>query len=88
MIIYFLIYFLAGVLQDFLVTLNWRFISKDKILPAVTFSFLATVVSFTVLYNIVTKLDPNKSIAAIVIYSFGVGVGTLLGMKIKHGFKK
>ncbi len=75
-------------LQDFLVTLNWRFISKDKILPAVTFSFLATIVSFTVLYNIVTKLDPNKSIIAIVAYSLGVGIGTLLGMKFKPGLKK
>lgn len=52
------------------------------------FSFLATVVGLTVLYNIVTSLDPGKSIAAIIIYAAGVTVGTLLAMKFKPGFKK
>jgi uncharacterized protein YebE (UPF0316 family) len=82
-----IVYFLAGVLQDFLVTLNWRYVSKEKIFPAVIFSFLATIVSFTVVYNIVTALDPNKSLVAIIVYSLGVGAGTLLGMKFQHGLK-
>lgn len=86
--VFLIIYFLAGIIQDFLVTLNWRYVSTDKVVPAVTFSFLATIVSFTVLYDIVTKLDPKNSLLAIVTYSLGVGVGTLLGMKFKPGFKK
>jgi hypothetical protein len=85
--LYLILYFLAGVLQDFLVTLNWRYVSKEKIFPAVIFSFLATIVSFTVVYNIVTALDPNKSLVAIIVYSLGVGAGTLLGMKFQHGLK-
>ena len=85
---YLIIYFLAGVLQDFLVTLNWRCVAKEKTFPAVAFSILATLVWFTVLYNIVTNLDPNKSITAIVVYALGVGLGTFLGMKFRHGFKK
>jgi|WetSurMetagenome_2_1015567.scaffolds.fasta_scaffold1055468_2 uncharacterized protein YebE (UPF0316 family) len=85
--LFLVLYFLAGVLQDYLVTLNWRFIAKEKVFPAVTFSFLATIVSLTVLYNIITSLDPSKSIIAILIYSLGVSMGTLLGMKTKHGFK-
>jgi len=85
--LFLILYFLAGVLQDFLVTLNWRYVSKEKIFPAVMFSFLATIVSFTVVYNIVTALDPNKSLVAIIIYSLGVGAGTLLGMKFQHGLK-
>ncbi len=85
---YLIFYFLAGILQDFLVTLNWRYVSHNKPIPAVLFSFLATIVSFTVLYDIITKLDPSKSIVAIIVYSLGVGGGTLLGMKFKPGFKK
>jgi uncharacterized protein YebE (UPF0316 family) len=84
----FLIYFLAGVLQDFLLTLNWRFIAKDKIFPASLFSFLTTIISFVVLYNILTKLDQENSLIAIVIYSIGIAMGTFLGMKTRIGIKK
>lgn len=52
------------------------------------FSFLTTVVGFTVLYNIITNLDPNKSIVAIISYAAGIAVGTMLGMKFQPGFKK
>jgi len=83
-----ILYFLAGVLQDFLVTLNLRYINQDKLLSAMSSSFIATVVSLIVLYNLITSLDPNKSVIAIIIYALGVAFGTFLGMKFKHGFKK
>jgi len=83
-----IIYFLAGVFQDFLVTLNWRFVAKDKIVPATVFSFLVTVVSMLVLYNILTQLDSQRSIMAILVYSLGVCSGTVLAMKTKIKFKK
>jgi len=83
----FLIYFLAGVLQDFLLTLNWRFMAKDKAILASLFSFLTTIISFVVLYNILTRLDQERSIIAIVIYSFGIATGTFLGMKTKIRMK-
>ncbi len=80
---YLILYFLAGVLQDFLVTLNWRFVSKERVIPAAIFSFTVTVVSILVLYNIITKLDEERSLIAIVIYALGVGTGTILGMGMK-----
>ena len=83
----FLIYFLAGILQDFLLTLNWRFMAKDKAILASLFSFLTTIISFVVLYNILTRLDQERSIIAIVIYSFGIATGTFLGMKTKIRMK-
>jgi len=83
----FIIYFFAGVLQDFLLTLNWRFMAKDKAFSASFFSFLTTIISFVVLYNILTKLDQERSIIAIVIYSLGIAMGTFLGMKTKIGTK-
>ena len=85
--IYLIWYFLAGVLQDFLVTLNWRFIAEKRPILASLFSFVATVVSFVVLYDILTRLDAQRSIISIIVYAAGVGVGTLLGMAFKPGFK-
>ena len=82
MVIYLIAYFLAGVLQDFLLTLNWRFVAKEKIIPASFFSFIVTVVSMIVLYNILTDIDSQQSILAIVIYSLGIAAGTFLGMKM------
>lgn len=85
---YLVLYFFAGVLQDFLLTLNWRFINKERIIPAAFFSFTVTVITMFVLYNILTQLDKQRSVVAIIIYAFGVGTGTILGMKMKIGSKK
>ncbi len=82
------IYFVAGALQDFLLTLNWRFIAKEKVIPAAFFSFTVTIVSMLVLYNIITQLDKETSIEAIIIYALGIGTGTILGMKMKINPKK
>ena len=85
---YLVLYFLAGVLQDFLLTLNWRFISKEKAIPAAVLSFVVTVMGMLVLYNILTQLDKQKSIVVVLVYALGIGTGTLLGMKTKIGSKK
>ena len=88
MSLYLIVYFLAGILQDFLLTLNWRFVAKDKVWPASIYSFLTTVVSLLVLYNILTRLDSERSLIAILVYAFGIGTGTFLGMKVKYGLKE
>ena len=80
---YLLMYFFAGVLQDFIFTLNLRFVSKERVLPAVLTSFLITVVSLLVLYSILTTLDSERSLLAIVIYAAGIATGTYLAMKFK-----
>jgi len=85
---YLIIYFFAGILQDFLLTLNWRFIAKDKPIPAAILSFICTVVAMIVFYNILAKLDSQKSILAIVVYALGIGVGTFIGMQLKIEVKK
>lgn len=84
---YLILYSLAGVLQDFLLTLNWRFINKGRAIPAAFFSFMVTVVTMLVLYNILTQLDKQRSIVAIIVYALGIGIGTILGMKTKIGSK-
>jgi len=85
MIIQLVIYFLAGVLQDTLFTLNQRYVMKDHVLSAMLTSFLITIVSLVVLYNILSSFDPQQSMLAIVVYAFGVAAGTLVGMKFKIG---
>jgi uncharacterized protein YebE (UPF0316 family) len=78
-----IIYFFAGVLQDFLFTVNLRYVAKNKISLAVLTSFLVTVVNLLVLYNILTKLDEQRTIIAIIIYALGITMGTFLAMKFK-----
>jgi hypothetical protein len=87
MILQLIIYFLAGVLQDFLFTLNLRYVAKNKIFLAVLTSFLVTVVNLVVLYNILTQFDSQRTFFAIIIYSFGITAGTFLAMKFKMGMK-
>ncbi len=87
MILLFIVYFFAGVLQDFLFTVNLRYVSKDKIFMSVATSFLTVVVSMLALYNIVTQLDPANGIPAIIIYCLGVAFGTYLAMKFKISSK-
>ncbi|OGF77275.1 hypothetical protein A3H04_02065 [Candidatus Giovannonibacteria bacterium RIFCSPLOWO2_12_FULL_43_11c] len=84
---YIFLYYFAGILQDFLLTLNWRFIAKEKKVQASILSFLVTIVTMTVLYNILTRLDSQRSIIAILIYATGIATGTFLGMKFKWGLE-
>jgi len=86
-VLLFIIYFLAGVLQDFLFTINLRYVAKDKIFMSVFTSFLTVVVSMIALYNIVTQLDPSNGYAAIIVYCLGIATGTYLAMKLKINSK-
>ena len=86
-ILIFVVYFLAGVLQDFLFTINLRYVSKDKIFLSVVTSFLTVVVSMLALYNIITELNPANGIPAIIIYCLGIAFGTFLAMKFKISSK-
>src|SRR3989344_4006557 len=83
---YLVVYFLAGVLQDFLFTVNLRYVARNKTFLAVLSSFLTVVVSMLVLYNIITQLDQQKGVTAIIIYALGIAAGTYLAMKFKLGF--
>lgn len=83
---YIILYFFVGIFQDFLVTLNWRYIAEHKIVPAMLLSFLVTVTTMLVIYNILSKLDSQRSIIAIIVYASGVAIGTFLAMKFKFGF--
>ena len=85
---YLIIYFLVGVLQDFLFTVNLRYVAKNKVFLAVLTSFLVTVVNLVVLYNILTQLDSQRTFAAIISYALGIGGGTFLAMKFKLGMRE
>lgn len=78
-----IIYFLAGVLQDFLFTVNLRYVSKNKVFLAVLTSFLVVIVNLVVLYSILTQFDSKRTFTAIIIYALGVATGTFLAMKFK-----
>jgi uncharacterized protein YebE (UPF0316 family) len=81
--IWLIVYFFAGVVQDFLFTVNLRYVAKNKVFLAVLTSFLVTVVNLLVLYNILTQLDSQRTLIAIIIYALGITTGTFLAMKFK-----
>ena len=85
MVLQLLAYFFAGVFQDFLVTLNQRYVIKNHVVSAMVTSFMITIVSMVVLYNVLSSLDPQQSIPAIIVYALGIAIGTLLAMKFKIG---
>lgn len=80
---YLILYFIAGVVQDFFFTLNMKFTAREKALPAGIFAFLEIIITFLVLYNILTNLDKERSVMAIIIYALGIGIGSFLGVKFK-----
>ncbi len=82
-----IIFFLVGVLEDFLFTLNVRFVAEGKAIPAAIFSFLTTVTGMLVLYNIFVQLESQRSMLAIITYALGIGVGAMIGVKVKTGSK-
>jgi uncharacterized protein YebE (UPF0316 family) len=86
-IITLVIYFVVGVVQDFFFTMNSKYIAKEKVLPAVIFSFLTILMSMLVLYNILKDINYESSVLAIIVYSFGIAGGTLVAMKFPK-FKK
>jgi uncharacterized protein YebE (UPF0316 family) len=81
--IWLIVYFLIGVLQDFLFTVNLRYVAKNKVFLAVVTSFLVTVVNLLVLYNILNQMDSQRTFITIIIYALGITTGTFLAMKFK-----
>lgn len=81
-----ILYFFAGILQDFLLTLNWRYIASQKLVPAALTSFIVSIVGLMVLYNIIVHLNEKRGVLAIIVYAAGVATGTILAMKFKAGF--
>lgn len=81
--LYLLIYFFAGIVQDFVATLNVRFTAVHKLWPTVISSFVTVLIGMVVLYNILAHLDTERSIPAIIAYAAGIATGTFFGMKWK-----
>jgi len=46
------------------------------------------MISLGVFYDILTRLDTERSILAITVYSLGIAVGTFIAMKSKFGKSK
>ncbi len=83
-----ILYFIAGIVEDFLFTLSIRFVARGQALWASTCAFLQTIILVGVIYNILKQLDSQRSIVAIIIYALGIGTGTLLTMKFKLGARE
>ena len=78
-----MLYFFAGAGQNFLFILNMRFVQRGHALLASIFSFLVSMLSVWVLYDIITRINQSRGILAIVIYSLGFAAGSFVAMKFK-----
>ena len=78
-----LLYFLAGVISDFLFIINMRFVAKERVFSAAFVAFLNTVISLYVLYSILTEIQTGRGIFAILVYALGIGTGTYIAMRLK-----
>jgi len=76
------IYFFAGVISDFLFTINMRFIAKERAGWAALVSFITTIISMYVLYTILTEMS-GKGLISIVVYALGIGAGTYIAMHLR-----
>ena len=86
--IYFFLYFLAGIIIDFLFTLYVRFVAEKKAFFAALFTGINAFINFFVFYDVLSRLQGQKSIIGIACYALGIGVGTFLAMKLKLGKEK
>ncbi len=80
-IVILVVYFCVGVVQDFILTLNWRYIAENRPFASAISAFLSSTVSLLVLYNILTAIKNDRSIFAIIAYTSGIGLGTYLALK-------
>ncbi len=83
---YIIVYFLVGLLQDFIIALYTRLINKGAAISSAVLSTLITIINLAVIYSILARFDSEKSILAILAYALGNGVGTFIGTKFKIGF--
>ncbi len=79
--------FFAGVLNDFLFTISLRYVSKEKVVLSSTAAFFNSIVSIGVLYSIISQLEGERTLVAIVVYSLGIATGTFSAMKFKFGMR-
>lgn len=77
----YIIYFLVGVIQDIILTLNWRYISENRATASAISAFMSAFISLIVLYNIITTLTNGRNFLAIIVYASGIGVGTYIAIR-------
>ncbi|MDB5259853.1 MAG: hypothetical protein JWN37_84 [Candidatus Nomurabacteria bacterium] len=81
----FILYFMVGVFSTILGVIVLRLITKEKALLAAVAVFVSVLVEFGVLVTIMTKVmtDIQSSWVSLLVYAFGIAVGTFLGIKFK-----
>lgn len=60
-----------------------RFVHRERALLVGLFSFLVSMLSVWVLYDIITRIGQARGMIAIVIYSLGFAAGSFTAMKLK-----
>jgi hypothetical protein len=78
------IFFFVGIVLAFSSTLEIEWISEQRAVAASTLRFFWQAASLTVLYTILENIKGDGGISRpILIYSFGIAIGTFLAIKLK-----
>jgi hypothetical protein len=78
----YIIFFLAGILQDVIITYYYQTIAKEYAIRSAILATLVTLVNVVVLYKILTGIE-DQVMSIILVYAIGNGFGTMIVMK-KH----
>jgi hypothetical protein len=87
MLLTYLIYFGAGILQDIVVVLYSQLIYEKKAMQTAVSSFVLTVINLTILYGIISSLDPTNGVGLILVYGLGNAIGAYLAVKFRANKK-
>lgn len=79
----YLIYFGAGILQDIVVVLYSQLIYEKKAMQTAVSSFVLTVINLTILYGIISSLDPANGVGLIIVYGLGNAIGAYVAVKFR-----
>ena len=83
----YLIYFGAGILQDIVITLYYRFVIDKRAFGSGVLSFIVTLINLTILYGILSSLGPDSGIKLILVYALGNAVGAYLAVRFTKNIK-
>lgn len=78
------LYFGAGVLLAFFSTAQIRLVAQCKELRASILTFFLQLINLFVLAGIITQISAGKSLAGVIVYAFGISVGTYIALRFRH----
>ena len=79
-----IVYLAAGIILAYFSTVQIRLVAGSKIWRASFLTFFLQVVNLFVLANIIAEINSKRSVISVLVYAFGISVGTFIALHYKH----